>query len=295
MMPSDAPAMVNDPRLWVTSKDGPLISIILPARNAGRFLAECINSVLEQSWSNWELLIIDNASTDGTRGVASAFKDPRIRILDEPRIGVSAARNRGLAAMRGAFFCLLDADDRLPKDAIRLRHDLFLRFPHAHFADGAMRAFNDHTGETAWIRTPWFIGPPFDALFRLDGSCFSGNTWMVRVVPGYTYRFPEHMHQSEDLAFYLTIARQGSYVSTPREVLQYRIGHYSATSDPDQAHRGYTQLYRMMLQLDPPPSPAQLRQAWKRLRRFMVRDLFRRMRPLAALKARLMGPPSPLP
>jgi len=294
MIPAPQNALSQmDPRLLVTNASGPLISIILPAFNAGPYLRECVGSVLAQSWSNWELLLVDNGSTDGTALIAASFTDPRIKVLSEPVQGVSKARNKGLAAMNGEFFCFLDADDRLPKDALRLRHDLFLRYPDARFADGAMRAFDNTSGHTVWVRSPWFDGPPFDPLMALDGSCFAGNTWMVRRVPGYVYRLPEHMDHSEDCAFYLTIARQGRYVSTPREVLHYRIGHPSATSDPGRVHKGYIDLYKCMLGLVPSPSAPQLALAWKRLRRFMTRDLFLHRRPWGALRARLMRPPRP--
>lgn len=282
-----------DPRLLVTNANGPLISIILPARNAAPYLRECVDSVLAQSWHHWELLLVDNGSTDGTAAIAASFTDPRIKVLSEPLQGVSLARNKGLAAMRGEFFCFLDADDRLPKDALRLRHDLFLRYPDARFADGAMRAFDNRTGKTVWVRSPWYDGMPFDALMALDGSCFAGNTWMVRRVPGFAYRLPEHMDHSEDCAFYLGIARQGRYVSTAREVLHYRIGHPSATSDPRRVHQGYVELYTCMSGLDPAPHPQQLAAAWKRLRRFMTRDLFLHRHLWGALRARLMRPPGP--
>ena len=174
MMPvAEDTGVPMDPRLLVTNANGPLISIILPAHNAGPYLRECVDSVLAQSWHHWELLLVDNGSTDGTAAIAASFTDPRIKVLSEPLQGVSLARNKGLAAMRGEFFCFLDADDRLPKDALRLRHDLFLRYPDARFADGAMRAFDNRTGKTVWVRSPWYDGMPFDALMALDGSCFA--------------------------------------------------------------------------------------------------------------------------
>ncbi|HMZ48161.1 MAG TPA: glycosyltransferase, partial [Flavobacteriales bacterium] len=67
----------------MTNAAGPLISIILPARNAAPYLRECIDSVLAQTWSNWELLIVDNASTDGTHAIATSYSDPRISVFSE--------------------------------------------------------------------------------------------------------------------------------------------------------------------------------------------------------------------
>ena len=261
----------------------PLVSIIMPCRNAAPFVEACIRSVLAQSWDNWELLVIDNGSSDGSRAIIAAFNDPRIIVLDEPEKGVSRARNRGLERMRGEYFCFLDADDILPVHSIRLRLGLFRRYPDARFADGAMQAFNTHTGAVEWVRSPWLNGMPFDALMRMDGSCFVGNTWMVKRMLGKQYRLPEHMDHSEDHAFYFSISREGRYASTARVVLQYRKGHASANSDPLDGHKGYIALFRHIRALSPPPSDAQLANAWAHLRRIMFKDLVKAGRPWRAL------------
>lgn len=262
----------------------PLVSIIMPCLNAAPFLETCIQSVLDQTWDHWELLFVDNGSTDGSPEIAARFTDPRIRYLKEPNKGVSRARNMGLSHMNGQYFCFLDADDLLPKDSIRLRLDLFRRYPDAQFADGAMQAVDSRTGKVKWTRSPWFNGMPFDQLMRLDGSAFSGNTWLVKRLADHVYRLPEHMDHSEDNAFYMAICRQGRYVSTPRVVLQYRTGHPSANSDPLNGHQGYLHLHQWMKQLKPPPSQQQLERAWRRLRRFMFRDLVKRGHFIAALR-----------
>ena len=269
----------------------PLVSIIMPCLNAVPFLEECIRSVLAQSWEHWELLFVDNGSTDGSPDLAARFTDPRIHLLKEAQLGVSKARNKGLSRMRGQYFCFLDADDILPKDSIRLRLDLFRRYPDAHCADGAMQALDSWTRRVKWTRSPWFNGMPFDQLMRLDGSAFSGNTWLVKRLPDQTYQLPEHMDHSEDNAFYLGICRQGRYVSTPRVVLHYRVGHPSANSDPLRGHQGYLDLFQWMRKLTPPPTQAQLDRAWQRLRRFMFRDLVKRGHFISALRTGLRAKP----
>jgi glycosyltransferase involved in cell wall biosynthesis len=247
--------------------------------------------VIAQSWDNWELLVVDNGSTDGSLELARMFTDARIRVMQEPLAGVSNARNHALAKMRGAYFCFVDADDRLPVHSLRLRLDLFRRFPEAHFADGAMEAFDARSGAVLWVRSPWFRGAPREALLRLDGSCFAGNTWMVKRSPGKAYQFQGHMTHSEDQAFFLAISGQGKYVSTPRVVLQYRTGHPSATQDRLRGHDGYFALYRQMRGLRPAASPAQLSHAWSVLRRIMFRDLVKTGHLLQA--ARMWRRPAP--
>ena len=89
-----------------------LISIIIPVLNRQNEIEECIRSVFDQSYQNWELLIIDNGSTDGTLEICQALaaQEPRIRLLSAPR-GVSLARNAGIDAAKGKYLFFLDSDD----------------------------------------------------------------------------------------------------------------------------------------------------------------------------------------
>lgn len=101
-------------RLRPRGAAGPLVSVIMPARDAGATIATALASLSAQSWQALEILVVDNGSRDDTPAVvrAQAQRDPRIRLLDggaEP--GAYAARNLGAAAARGAFLTVLDADD----------------------------------------------------------------------------------------------------------------------------------------------------------------------------------------
>lgn len=100
------------------SAECPEITLIIPAYNAGERFSECLNSVIRQSFSDWELIIADDGSTDGTGEIADGFasKDKRIMVLHKENQGVSAARNAGIEASRGRYLSFVDADDRLEKD-----------------------------------------------------------------------------------------------------------------------------------------------------------------------------------
>ncbi len=88
------------------------VSVLMAARDAEAFVAEAIGSVLAQTYEDWELLVLDDGSTDGTAAIAAGFGDSRIRVLRLERIGVlGQVRNRGLEAADGELVALLDADD----------------------------------------------------------------------------------------------------------------------------------------------------------------------------------------
>lgn len=96
-------------------------SIILPVYNAEKYLKECIESVIKQSYQSWELIIIDDGSTDESINIYNSYTyDNRIKIFCQRNAGVSSARNIGLDASQGKYILFLDADDLLESNALDL-------------------------------------------------------------------------------------------------------------------------------------------------------------------------------
>ena len=92
----------------------PLVSVIMPAYNAALFIEEAINSVISQTITDWELLVIDDCSTDATGDIVNtiAARDSRVKLLvNENNMGAAGSRNRGLDIFRGQYVALLDSDD----------------------------------------------------------------------------------------------------------------------------------------------------------------------------------------
>lgn len=97
-----------------------MISVIIPAYNAQAYLRECLESVLAQSFSDWEAIIVNDGSTDSTCDIAAGFtaRDSRFRLVSTPNGGLSSARNAGIAVARGQWLTYLDSDDTLYPDAL---------------------------------------------------------------------------------------------------------------------------------------------------------------------------------
>jgi cellulose synthase/poly-beta-1,6-N-acetylglucosamine synthase-like glycosyltransferase len=108
--PADVTAMrsMND-----SQRLPPTVSIITPAYNAARFIDQTLESVLRQTFTDFELLVVDDGSTDETAAIVEAFarRDPRIRLSRQRNQGIAVARNTAMAGARGRFFALLDSDD----------------------------------------------------------------------------------------------------------------------------------------------------------------------------------------
>ncbi|MDE3190778.1 MAG: glycosyltransferase family 2 protein, partial [Acidobacteriota bacterium] len=104
----------------------PLVTVCMPSYNYGRFLSHAVESVLAQTYSNFELLVVDNGSSDDSHQMARSFaaRDPRVQVLTHPghaNRGVNASLNLGLANASGAYFGLLPADDMYMPDGLERR------------------------------------------------------------------------------------------------------------------------------------------------------------------------------
>jgi glycosyltransferase involved in cell wall biosynthesis len=112
----------------------PLISVIIPCYNQGHFLAEAIESGLNQSYRRLEIIVVDDGSTDESAQVAIRYKD--VRLIRQPNSGLSAARNAGLAASAGDYLVFVDADDRLLPDALQAGAQCLASHPEYAFVYG---------------------------------------------------------------------------------------------------------------------------------------------------------------
>ena len=108
----------------------PLVSVVLPVYHAAPTLARAVASIQGQTWSSWELIAVDDGSTDGSREILARFAraDPRVRVLSQAHAGVTVAANAGLAAARGDLIARMDADDwshpeRLAEQVALLEND----------------------------------------------------------------------------------------------------------------------------------------------------------------------------
>lgn len=133
-------------------KRDPLVTIVIPAYNAERYLSDCLKSVQAQSYANLEILIIDDGSSDNTEQICRDFAegDSRIVLLRQKNSGVSSARNNGIRNASGEYIQFLDADDMLKPNAISCLVDCMARTP-ADAVSFGYCAFND-ANEIAALR-----------------------------------------------------------------------------------------------------------------------------------------------
>ena len=123
----------------------PLVSVIVPTFNFGRFVGETIAAVQAQTWTNWECVIVDDGSTDDTPDLcrAAAASDARIKCVRQDNRGHAAAKNAGVARSVGQYVQFLDADDLLERDKLRGHVAVLEAEPDLDIVYGPVRYFAD--------------------------------------------------------------------------------------------------------------------------------------------------------
>lgn len=226
----------------------PLISVIMPAYNAGRFIAEAIMSVKDQTYTNWELLVLDDGSTDDTCAVVEklAAEDPRIKLLPNAQnMGVAKTRNRGFDLCRGEYAALLDSDDRWYPNKLEKQLNLALQAG----ADVIYCSYGivDEQGNK---RSDDFIVPPttdFDEF--LVSSVISCSTALLSRQVIEKYRFVTDFYH-EDLALWLQLLRDGYTARGVEDVLaDYRVMSGTRASNKLKSALNRWRIFRKHLKL----------------------------------------------
>lgn len=157
----------------------PLISIITPTYNRADFIGEAIESVLAQTYGHFELLIVDDGSTDNTDEILDAYRgDTRVRVFRQENKGQSSARNHALANIRGEFVCFLDSDNYWAPEKLAQQVALFDQYPTTEVLYGDNIIIDELGKETSRHNMARYSGRI--ACYMIKDNCVAMNTTMAR-------------------------------------------------------------------------------------------------------------------
>ncbi|MGH8676596.1 MAG: glycosyltransferase family 2 protein [Burkholderiales bacterium] len=204
--------------------DGPAVTVLTPVFNGGRFLRSAIESVLRQTFADFELLVIDDGSTDGSADIVRSFSDPRIRLLQLPtNKGLVFAVNLGLREARAPLVARLDADDLAMPERLE-RQLAFLDANPPIAVVGSWVALIDET-DRAFMTSKFPVAPQeiYRALLVqncLNHSCATFRKAAVESVGGYRALSAGH---PEDYDLWLRLAERFELANLPEVLGCYRI------------------------------------------------------------------------
>lgn len=208
--------------------NGDFVSVVIPAYNAEAFIGDAIASVREQTYPRWELIVVDDCSTDETVRVACerAERDPRVKIVRSPANGgTSVARNIGLSQCGGRYVAFLDADDVWMTEKMQRQLEFMGRQGIA-FSFTAYQKFGSNGLGSV-------IGAPRSVSWRemLKGNRIGCSTVMIdtRVFPRLS--FPTGLGRQEDYALWLSLLRQGGLAyGLDEPLVRYRVHEASKSA-----------------------------------------------------------------
>jgi glycosyltransferase involved in cell wall biosynthesis len=206
----------------------PRVSIITPLHNKWPYVVETIQSVLAQTMPDWEMIVVENGSTDNGPEMVRQFSDARIRLVVSPQCGPGVARNFGLGLAAGDWVLFLDADDLIAPDYLEERLGLLEKNPEADLLAGMWEEFKDSAPGQKIARKPTAHG---STAMELANAAIAYAPWAVhatlvkksRLLDGRLW--PEEMDglPSEDSAFWFPVVDGASVVWSEKGGALYRV------------------------------------------------------------------------
>lgn len=216
-----------------------IISVVIPVYNGERNIRETIQSILEQSLSSLEIIVINDGSKDSTIEIVSSLKDPRIKVFSYSNAGVAASRNRGIAQTSGEYISFIDADDLWTPDKLESQLQALKANPQAAVAyswNDCIDEFSNFSRKGCHISANGNIY----ANLLLGNILENGSNPLIRrqaliEVGG----FDESLSTAADWDMWLRLAKRYPFVVIPSAQVLYRISSNSMSSNVEQHEEEY--------------------------------------------------------
>ncbi|MCM1319259.1 MAG: glycosyltransferase family 2 protein [Muribaculaceae bacterium] len=233
----------------------PTISIVVPVYNVENYIYDCVNSILSQTFRDFEVILVDDESPDNCPLICDRIvarynelpEMPSFRVIHKKNAGLGMARNTGIEAAKGRYVLFLDSDDTLRRDALETLYNVILQNPDVQVVHGKLCRFvelglcsaNVHSGVPSIIRGRdklrraalcCFAAFPGDEPYALEqSSC--GALYDMELLRRYNIRYPsERQYISEDYIFNFEVAsRATALAEVPDTIYEYRINPLSLT------------------------------------------------------------------
>lgn len=208
------------------NKMSDLVSIIMPSYNTARYIKESIESVIKQTYKNWELIIVDDYSTDNTDSVVESMKDSRIKyIKNEKNLGAAASRNRALREAKGRWIAFLDSDDLWHREKLE-KQIAFMEKNHIAFSYTNYEII-DENGKEQGIKV---TGPK-----RITKRGMFHYCWIGCLTVMYDYKTIgeiqiEDIKKNNDYAMWLKVCKKANCYLLDEVEAKYRKGRQGSIS-----------------------------------------------------------------
>lgn len=208
----------------------PLVSVFIPVYNREKYIADAINSILNQTFTDFELIIIDDGSTDNTREILASYNDKRIKLFfNEKNMGIPYTRNKGLECAKGEFIALLDSDDVAVPDRLEKQLNFFKTHPDCVIVGGFVGVIDQHIKLIKKIK--YRYTDPDHVSSSLLFNCSIHNTTVMaktNVLKKFNYNKHFTLAQDVDLLVRLNFSKYKLY--NMNKILVFQREHKNRTT-----------------------------------------------------------------
>jgi len=209
----------------------PKVTVLMPAYNAEKYIGEAIASVLAQSFTDFELLIVNDGSTDETKNVVRSFSDPRIVLISQDNKGVASALNLGLSLARAPFIARFDADDICFTNRLKVQYDFITTYPE-YSVVGSAADYVDADGHFIFTHHPQ--GHLNEEIQQLKYSVcpfIHSSVFYKKEVVINNGGYNEHAYTYEDHFLWVNILKNEKACNLSQALIKVRLNPESITID----------------------------------------------------------------
>jgi GT2 family glycosyltransferase len=230
----------------------PTISVVVPAYNGERTILETIKSIQQQTFSDFELIVINDGSTDRTLERLATVEDPRLKVFSYENGGLPVARNRGIARAMGEFITFIDADDLWTPDKLELQLAALQQHPEAGVAY-SWTLVMDEKGEGFYPgKSVSFEGNVYSQLLLSNFIASGSNVMLRKEAIASVGEFDPTLRSCEDWDYWLRVAARWSFVVVPKYQILYRQSSGAMSSKVEVMEKNLLIVHERAFQAAPP-------------------------------------------
>lgn len=200
-----------------------MFSVVIPLYNKEKSVKNTIGTVINQTITDFELLVINDGSTDKSREIVAGINDDRIRIVDKPNGGISSSRNEGIMRARYDYIAFLDADDLWESDFLETIHKLITDYPNADcYATGYACKYNNTTLNVFGVRKRGIIHDFFKQVYKAP-VMHSSSVCVKKSTFNKVGHFNTAIRRGEDYDMWARLGRAATIAATPEVKVWYRL------------------------------------------------------------------------
>jgi glycosyltransferase involved in cell wall biosynthesis len=226
----------------------PKVSVIIPTYNRGSLIKRAVDSVLSQTFKDYEIIIIDDGSKDDTKDVLAPYMD-RVRYVHQANAGISKARNHGIELAKGQYIAFLDSDDYWAPEKLEVQAEILDGNPKVGIVYGRMPIVNEH-GEVLGMKPNGPSGKNFQELLRVWGDLPTSSVMTRKECFDRVGVFDPDLPPMEDIDMWIRIAYHYDLHEIEGKVLAYYWRHdHQITKDLVKVYSGLVKIHSKILKM----------------------------------------------